>query len=77
MTTCTRSGGQAGAALATAGRENRAAGTGPHTQTEAVGLRATTVVRLEGALAHSGAPVMIVCWRDIAWLSPCAHERLA
>ena len=75
--TCTRSGGQVGATLATAGRENRAAGTGAHTQPEAVGLRATTVVRLEGALAHSGAPEMIVCWRDIAWLSPCAHEKLA
>ncbi len=56
MTTCTRSGGQAGATLAAAGRENRAAGTGTHPQPEAVGLRATTVVRLEGALAHSGAP---------------------
>lgn len=50
--TCKRSGGQVGATLATAGRENRAAGTGAHTQPEAVGLRATTVVRLEGALAH-------------------------
>jgi hypothetical protein len=30
-----------------------------------VGLRATTVVRLEGALAHSGAPVMI------RWLAGC------
>lgn len=56
--TCKRSGGQVGATLATAGREDRAAGTGAHTQPEAVGLRATTVVRLEGALAHSGAPEM-------------------
>lgn len=54
------SGRQAGATLATAGREDRAAGTGPHAQTEAVGLRATAVVRLEGALAHSGAPGMLV-----------------
>lgn len=52
------SGRQAGATLATAGRENRAAGTGAHTQPEAVGLRAAAVVRLEGALAHSGAPEM-------------------
>lgn len=52
------SGRQAGATLAAAGRENRAAGTGAHPQPEAVGLRATTVVRLEGALAHSGAPEM-------------------
>jgi hypothetical protein len=72
--TCKRSGGQAGATLATAVRENRAAGTGAHPQAEAVGLGATTVVRLEGALAHSGAPEMIRWWRDIAWLSPCAHE---
>jgi hypothetical protein len=54
--TCRESGGQTGATLATAGRENRAAGTGPHPQPEAVGLGATTVVRLEGALTHSGAP---------------------
>lgn len=52
------SGRQTGATLATAGRENRAAGTGAHTQPEAVGLRAAAVVRLEGALAHSGAPEM-------------------
>ncbi len=52
------SGRQAGATLATAGREDRAAGTGAHAQAEAVGLRATAVVRLEGALAHSGAPEM-------------------
>ncbi len=52
------SGRQAGATLAAAGRENRAAGTGAHTQPEAVGLRAAAVVRLEGALAHSGAPEM-------------------
>ena len=51
-----RSGGQTGAALAAAGREDRATGAGAHTQAEAVGLRATAVVRLEGALAHSGAP---------------------
>ncbi len=52
------SGRQAGATLATAGREDRAAGTGTHAQAEAVGLRATAVVRLEGALAHSGTPEM-------------------
>ncbi|GAA2945850.1 hypothetical protein GCM10010446_33880 [Streptomyces enissocaesilis] len=39
-----------------------------------MGLGATTVVRLEGALAHSGAPE-VVWWRGIAWLSPCAHEE--
>lgn len=57
--TCRKSGGQTGATLATAGRENRAAGTGAHPQPEPVGLGATTVVRLEGALTHSGAPEMI------------------
>lgn len=56
--TCTRSGGQAGATLATAGRQNGTTGARAHTETETVGLRATTVVRLEGALAHSGAPEM-------------------
>jgi hypothetical protein len=74
---CTRSGGQVGATLATAVRQDGAAGTGTHAQAETVGLRATTVVRLEGALAHSGAPEMIRRRRDIAWLSPCAHEKLA
>lgn len=63
--TCTRSGGQTGATLAAAGRQDGAAGTGTHTQPEAVGLRATTVVRLEGALAHSGAPVMT------RWVAGC------
>lgn len=56
--TCTRSGGQAGATLATAGRQNGTTGAGTHTKTETVGLGTTTVVRLEGALAHSGAPEM-------------------
>lgn len=51
-----KSGGQTGATLATAGREDRAAGTGTHPQPEPVGLGATAVVRLEGALTHSGAP---------------------
>lgn len=72
------SGRQAGATLATAGREDRAAGTGPHAQTETVGLRATAVVRLEGALAHSGLQEYLLSqerqmW-GVDWLSPCAHE---
>lgn len=46
------SGRQLFAALPTTGRDDRAARAGPHTQTEAVGLGPTTVVRLEGALAH-------------------------
>src|SRR5882757_2490620 len=75
--TCTRSGGQAAAALATAVCQDGAAGAGTHPQAEAVGLGAAAVVRLEGALAHSGAPEINRWWRDIAWLSPCAHEELA
>jgi len=43
---------EAGATLGPAVREDRAAGTGAHAQPEAVGLRATAVVRLIGALAH-------------------------
>lgn len=58
------SGRQAGAALATARRDDRATGARPHTQPEAVGLRTTTVVRLEGALAHSGAPEMTCVSRE-------------
>lgn len=66
--------GEFGAALATTVREDGAAGTGTHPETEAVGLGTTAVVRLEGALAHSGAPENKSFRRDIAWLSPCAHE---
>jgi hypothetical protein len=40
-----------------------------------VGLGATTVVRLEGALAHSGAPERIGGGGVPPWLSPCAHEE--
>ena len=51
-----RSGGELGAALAAASREDGTAGAGAHAKAEAVGLRATAVVRLEGALAHGGSP---------------------
>ena len=51
------SGGQLGAALATAGSQNGAAGAGRHAQTEAVRLRTTTVVGLEGPLGgHGNSP---------------------
>ena len=51
------SGGQLGAALATAGSQNGAAGAGRHAQTEAVRLGATTVVGLEGPLGgHGNSP---------------------
>ena len=75
VTTCVLLRGKGGAALATTVREDRATGTGTHPQAEAVGLGTTAVVRLEGALAHSGAPENESLWRDIAWLSPCAHEE--
>jgi hypothetical protein len=50
------SGRKALTALPTASGENCAAGTSAHTKPEAVGLGATAIVRLERALAHSGAP---------------------
>ena len=46
------SGSEAVATLATAGRQDGAAGAGAHPQTEAVGLVPTTVVRLKRALAQ-------------------------
>ena len=79
------SGSEAVAALATAGRQDRAAGAGAHPQAEAVGLVPTAVVRLERALAqriHStrGAGLTVRspgrAGRDVAsWgqLAPLAH----
>ena len=46
------SGGEAVAALATTGGQDRATGAGAHAQAETVGLVPTTVVRLERALAQ-------------------------
>lgn len=46
------SGGELRPPLAPTGGKDRAAGAGPHTQTEAVGLGPAPVVRLEGALRH-------------------------
>jgi len=48
----TASGRELGAALAPARGQDGATGPGAHAQPEAVGLGATAVVRLEGALAH-------------------------
>jgi hypothetical protein len=50
------SGRKALTALPTAGGENGATGASAHAQPKAVGLCAPAVVRLERALAHSGAP---------------------
>jgi hypothetical protein len=46
-------GGEFGATLATTCRQDRAAGASAHAKTETVDLCATTIVRLEGSLAHS------------------------
>jgi hypothetical protein len=50
------SGRQALTALPATRGKNGATGTSAHAQAEAVGLRAAAIVRLERALAHSGAP---------------------
>ena len=50
------SGGQPGAALAAPGRHYGAAGAGPHPQTETMGTTATSIARLERALAHGKTP---------------------
>jgi hypothetical protein len=55
------SGGQAGAALATPGRNDGAAGAGPHPQTETMGTAATPIARLERALAHGRTPTSSEC----------------
>jgi len=46
--------GELGAPLAATRTEDGAAGARAHAKTEAVHLGPTTVVRLEGSLAHSG-----------------------
>lgn len=50
--TGTASGGELGAALGAAGRQDGATRTGAHPEAEAVGLGPATVVRLESTLAH-------------------------
>jgi len=52
-----RSGREPRATLGPATGQDGATGAGAHPQAEPVGLRPPTVVRLEGALAHSWAPV--------------------
>ena len=52
-----RSGREPRATLGPATSQDRATGAGAHPQAEPVGLRPPTVVRLEGALTHSWAPV--------------------
>ena len=54
------SGGETGAALATARGEDRPAGTSAHALAEAVHLGATAVVRLKGPLAHGSTPAWMI-----------------
>lgn len=69
------SGRQAGAALGAAVRDDRATGTRPHPQPETVGLGAAAVVRLEGALAHSGAPGNLSLNETAWWRRPAVTVR--
>ncbi len=68
------SGGQARATLGAARGDDRTSGPGAHAQPEAVGLRAAAVVRLERALAHSGAPGRLV--GRIWGVAGCRHPRV-
>lgn len=49
-------GGELGATLAATGGDDRPTGASAHPETEAVGLRTTAVVRLEGTLRHEKTP---------------------
>jgi hypothetical protein len=77
------SGSEAVATLATAGRQDRAAGAGAHPQAEAVGLVPTAVVRLERTLAHgihstrgAGLKGPITGWPGgPVWSTSTAHQR--
>ena len=53
--------GEFGATLATTSREDGAAGAGAHAQPETVHLGTTTVVRLEGSLAHGDSSKAQLC----------------
>jgi hypothetical protein len=69
-----RSGGQALAPLEAPSGDDRAAGTRPHAQPEAVRLRPAAVVRLEGALAH--VRLSVAYWRvGQGWTGPCVAGR--
>jgi hypothetical protein len=73
-TTSTGSGRQLAAALAATGGQNRAPSSGTHAQAEAVRLRATAVVWLEGPLAHGNDSMLVwsselqVVW-NLSWRS--------
>jgi hypothetical protein len=77
------SGSEAVATLATAGRQDGAAGAGAHPQAEAMGLVPTAVVRLERALAHgihstrgAGLKGPISGWPcGPLWSTSTAHQR--
>lgn len=67
------SGSELGAALATTRGQDRAAGAGAHTETEAVLLGATAVIRLESTLGHEVVPVL----ESGPWFRrpPLAHKK--
>ena len=74
------SGGQLGATLAAASREDGATGAGPHAQAEAVGLGPATVVRLESTLAHEclrnwSGPVGLSTLVVVRWLAAAVARR--
>jgi hypothetical protein len=69
------SGGQAGPALAAPGGNDRAAGAGPHPQTETVGTAATPVTRLECALAHGKTPTIFGVLDNQVRCSHGTHRR--
>lgn len=55
---------QLGASLATASRQDGAAGAGAHPGAETVGASTTTVARLKSSLGHENTPILICghCW---------------
>jgi hypothetical protein len=53
--------GEFGATLATTSRQDGATGAGAHAQPESVHLGTTTVVRLEGSLAHGDSSKAQLC----------------
>jgi hypothetical protein len=66
--------GQATATLATPGRDDGAARTGPHPQTKAVGTAATPIARLERALAHGKTPKPSECINNRVRCSHGTHR---
>ena len=64
-----------GAALATPGGNNGAAGARPHPQTKAMGTAATPIAGLECALAHGKTPTIFGVLNDQVRCSRRTHRR--